>query len=94
MVLADLRASDQADQSVPTSFQETQLKSFLRKYVDALVQNIDERFKESSPVLDSFRIFDVLSVPAKTDDGFRYSLFVVVAFTFDNNIVYREFTHI
>lgn len=42
------------------------------KYVDALIQNIDERFKESSPVLDSLRIFDVLSVPAKTDDGFSY----------------------
>lgn len=34
--------------------------------MDALIQNIDERFKESSPILD------VLSVPAKTDDGFRY----------------------
>ena len=70
LVLGDLRTNEQTE--LPTSFQENQLKRFLRKYVDALIQNIDERFKESSPVLDSFRIFDVLSVPAKTDDGFRY----------------------
>ena len=48
------------------------------KYVDALIQNIDERFKESSPVLDSLRIFDVLSVPAKTDDGFSYWLLSII----------------
>lgn len=70
LVLGDLRTNGQTE--LPTSFQENQLKWFLRKYVDALIQNIDERFKESSPVLDSLRIFDVLSVPAKTDDGFRY----------------------
>ena len=70
LVLWDLRTNEQTE--LPTSFQENQLKWFLRKYVDALIQNIDERFKESSPILDSFRIFDVLSVPAKTDDGFRY----------------------
>lgn len=70
LVLADLRTNEQTE--LPTSFQENQLKWFLRKYVDALIQNIDERFKDSSPVLDSFRIFVVLSVPAKTDDGFRY----------------------
>ena len=70
LVLGDLRTNRQTE--LPTSFQENQLKWFLRKYVDALIQNIDERFKESSPILDSFRIFDVLSVPAKTDDGFRY----------------------
>ena len=70
LVLGDLRTNGQTE--LPTSFQENQLKWFLRKYVDALIQNIDERFKESSPILDSFRIFDVLSVPAKTDDGFRY----------------------
>ena len=70
LVLGDLRTNEQTE--LPTSFQENQLKRFLRKYVDALIQNIDERFKESSPILDSFRIFDVLSVPAKTDDGFRY----------------------
>ena len=73
LVLADLRGRDtDADQSLPTSFHETQLKSFLRKYVDALIKNIDEHVKESSNALDSFRIFYVLSVPAKTDDGFRY----------------------
>ena len=70
LVLGDLRTNEQTE--LPTSFQENQLKRFLGKYVDALIQNIDERFKESSPILDSFRIFDVLSVPAKTDDGFRY----------------------
>lgn len=70
LVLADLRTNEQTE--LPTSFQENQLKWFPRKYVDALIQNIDERFKDSSPVLDSFRIFVVLFVPAKTDDGFRY----------------------
>ena len=70
LVLGDLGTNGQTE--LPTSFQEKQLKWFLRKYVDALIQNIDERFKESSPVLHSLRIFDVLSVPAKTDDGFRY----------------------
>ncbi|KAL9977753.1 hypothetical protein ACROYT_G015193 [Oculina patagonica] len=70
LVLKDLRPTDQPDQSLPTSHQETQLKSFLKKYVEALTENINARFQESSPVLDSFRIFDLLSVPAKTDDGF------------------------
>lgn len=53
LVLKDLRARDQPDQSLPT-----------------LTENIDARFQESSPVLDSFKIFDLLSVPTKTDDGF------------------------
>ena len=78
LVLKDLRARDQPDQSLPTSHQETQLKSFLKKYVDALTENIDARFQESSPVLDSFKIFDLLSVPTKTDDGFRYCLLWVL----------------
>ena len=41
LVLKDLRARDQPDQSLPTSHQETQLKSFLKKYVGALTENID-----------------------------------------------------
>lgn len=69
---------DQPDQSLPTAHQETQLKSFLKKYVEALTENINARFQESSPVLDSFKIFDLLSVPAKTDDGFRYCLVLVL----------------
>ena len=63
LVLKDLRARDQPDQSLPTSHQETQLKSFLKKYVGALTENIDAQFQESPPVLDSFKIFDLLSVP-------------------------------
>lgn len=78
LVLKDLRARDKPDQSLPTSHQETQLKSFLKKYVGALTENIDARFQESSPVLDSFKIFDLLSVPTKTDDGFRYCLLWVL----------------
>ena len=49
----------------------------LRKYTDALTENIDPRFQESSLVLDSFKTFDVLSVPAKANDGLRYYLLVV-----------------
>ena len=47
-------------------------------YVGALTENIDARFQESSPVLDSLKIFDLLSVPTKTDDGFRYCLLWVL----------------
>jgi len=79
LVLKDLRPTDQPDQSLPTSHQETQLKSFLKKYVEALTENINACFQESSPVLDSFKIFDLLSVPAKTDDGFRYCLVLVLS---------------
>lgn len=48
LVLTDLRSRDQPDQHLPTSHQETLLKSFLKKYVKALIENIDARFKESS----------------------------------------------
>ena len=66
------------DCTVTTAFYLKNISWFNHENVDALVQNIDERFKESSPVLDSFRIFDVVSVPAKTDDGFRYYLLLLL----------------
>ena len=80
LVLKDLRARDQQDQSLPTPHQETQLKSFLKNYVDALTENTDTRFHESSNILDSFKIVDLLSVPAKTDDGFRYCPLLVLCY--------------
>ena len=78
LVLKGLRARDQPDQSLPTSHQEIQPKSFLKNYADALTEIIDAQFQESSPVLDSFKTFELLSVPVITDDGFRYCLLLVL----------------
>ena len=54
---------------------EEQLKNLTIKYVDALKENIENRFEGNLKVLTAFRVFDPTAVPKKNEVGFKqYSL--------------------
>lgn len=53
-----------------TSFHEQYLRNLTVKYDDSLIENIDNRFAESLPVLCAFKIFDQMAVPCRTDKEF------------------------
>lgn len=44
-----------------------ELESLFLKYISALVDNIDKRFSDSSPVLEAFNIFDPMMVPEQRE---------------------------
>ncbi|XP_070550080.1 zinc finger protein 862-like isoform X2 [Ptychodera flava] len=46
------------------------LESLMRNYIGALIENIDNRFAESSPVLTALSVFDPLSMPSKDNETF------------------------
>ena len=48
-----------------------QLKNLTIKYVDALKENIENRFAGNLTVLTAFRVFDPTAVPKKTEVGFK-----------------------
>jgi len=50
---------------------EEQLKNLTIKYVDALKENIENRFAGNLTVLTAFRVFDPTAVPKKTEVGFK-----------------------
>ena len=50
---------------------EEQLKNLTIKYVDALKENIENRFEGNLKVLTAFRVFDPTAVPKKNEVGFK-----------------------
>lgn len=52
-------------------FCEQQANNLTVKYIDALKENITNRFDGSIEVLTAFRVFDPMSVPDKKDPGFK-----------------------
>lgn len=50
---------------------EQQLNNLTVKYIDALKDNIKNRFDGSLEVLTAFRVFDPMSVPEKKEIGFK-----------------------
>lgn len=48
-----------------------ELTSLCKKYVDALIKNIDRRFKDCGEVLSSFAIFDPTFLPKTDETGFK-----------------------
>ncbi|XP_070545983.1 uncharacterized protein [Ptychodera flava] len=48
-----------------------QLESLLVKYVNKLVENIDNRFEQSLPILTSFTVFDPAKIPAQSHPAFK-----------------------
>ena len=61
-----LKEADLLDFEVPDRVVED-MKSLLVKYTDALMKNIDDRFKESMPVVTALSIFDPLLMPSAGD---------------------------
>lgn len=61
-----LKEADLLDFEVPDSVVED-MKRLLVKYTDSLVRNIDDRFKESLPVVTALSIFDPLLMPSAGD---------------------------
>ena len=47
-----------------------ELTNMQRKYIDALVKNIDARFSSDSEVVSSFSVFNPVSIPPSDDPGF------------------------
>ena len=45
-----------------TEFHVTSQEQLLKKYVNALISNIDSRFSSAVPVLEAFSIFDCMAV--------------------------------
>lgn len=54
-----------------TPFYEQQANNLTVKYIDALKENITNRFDGSIEVLTAFRVFDPMSVPDKKEPGFK-----------------------
>ena len=50
---------------------EEQLKNLIVKHVDALKENIENRFEGNLKVLTAFRVFDLTAVPKKNEVGFK-----------------------
>ena len=50
---------------------EEQLKNLTTRYVDALKENIENRFNGNLKVLTAFKIFDPTAVPKRSDAGFK-----------------------
>ena len=50
---------------------EEQLKKLTIKYVNALKENIENRFEGNLKVLTAFRVFDPTAVPKKNEVGFK-----------------------
>ncbi len=48
-----------------TKAKEKELSNLLEKYIDALIENIDDRFAGSLPILNAFKIFDPCAMPKK-----------------------------
>lgn len=61
-----LKEADLLDFEVPDGVVED-MKRMLVQYTDALVRNIDDRFKESLPVVTALSIFDPLLMPSAGD---------------------------
>jgi len=57
--------------SSPSTHQEQNLTNLTDQYVQALQENINNRFDESLPFLTAFRIFDVSAIPNRSDVGFK-----------------------
>ena len=58
---------------IEINFSETeQFKAIgiLNRYIDALLKNIDYRFKDSLPVISAFSVFDPMIMPAKDSPEF------------------------
>ena len=47
------------------------MDNLLKKYVKALIENINERFADSAPLLTAFSLFDPFLIPEKTDLRFK-----------------------
>ncbi|KAH3885627.1 hypothetical protein DPMN_009622 [Dreissena polymorpha] len=45
-----------------------ELKNVFANYIAALIENIDQRFCESSPLLEAFNIFDPMMVPDQIEE--------------------------
>ena len=54
-----------------TSHMEEQLKNLTTRYVDALKENIENRFNGNLKVLTAFRVTDPTAVPKKNEVGFK-----------------------
>ena len=50
---------------------EEQLNSLTTKYVDALKENIQNRFDGNLKVLTAFKVFDPTAVPKRGEAGFK-----------------------
>ena len=54
-----------------TPHMEEQLKSLTTRYLDALKENIENRFDGNLKVLTAFKVFDPTAVPEKNEVGFK-----------------------
>ena len=54
-----------------TPHMEEQLNSLTTKYVDALKENIQNRFDGNLKVLTAFKVFDPTAVPKRSEAGFK-----------------------
>ena len=71
IILKDLKPYNDPTLHLPTESQTGILKNLLNKYVEALCQNLDLRFQESSPIIGAFRIFDLMALPERQASEFR-----------------------
>jgi hypothetical protein len=55
----------------PTEAQIKEATGKMSNYVQALVSNLDDRFKEAAPLLAAFSIFDPCLLPDKSDQSFK-----------------------
>lgn len=56
---------------MPTEAQIKEATGKMSNYVQALVSNLDDRFKEAAPLLAAFSIFDPCLLPDKSDQCFK-----------------------
>ncbi len=60
------------DKLIISSKEIKELEKLQDDYPEALLQNIEKWFKESSPVISALKIFDPLAVPPPTDSHFSF----------------------
>ena len=56
---------------MPTEAQIKEATGKMSNYVQALVSNLDDRFKEAAPLLAAFSILDPCLLPDKSDQSFK-----------------------
>lgn len=56
----------------PTEAQLKEATGKMAKYVEALINNLDERFGEAAPILAAFSVFDPCLLPDKIEPTFKY----------------------
>ena len=60
-----------SDETLPTPPQRQLLEALTINYVQALNKNIEQRFKEASPILKCLQVFDILELPRTGSEVFQ-----------------------